>query len=95
MLSESVGSHYSSRSNFLLNLVYPACDMKLADTRVQLESLCCVKSTTQRNLKHKVPCDRVLIAVDLLRKLSQFWLAVMYQVEHSKAGLRIEETFDL
>ena len=43
-----------SSSSFLSIIVHPVCNMKFADTCVWLECLC-VKSTTQRNLKHKAP----------------------------------------
>ena len=48
--SGSIGSHWSSRFSFMPTFVHPACDVKLPDTCVSLESLC-VKSTTQKELK--------------------------------------------
>ena len=45
--------------SFLPSFVHPACDIKFADTREELESLG-VKSTTQRNLEHKAPSVRAL-----------------------------------
>ena len=44
----------------LAKFVHPAYDIKFADSCEQLESLC-VKSRTQRNLKHKVSSVRALI----------------------------------
>ena len=58
--SGSAGSHLSSRSSFLPSFVHPAWVIKFADTCVWLENLC-VKSTTKRNLQHKVLSVRVLL----------------------------------
>ena len=64
-LSEAIRAGLKAQDPASCRVIYPACDIKFADTREQLKSPS-FKPTTQRNLKHKAPdvlCYKVVLVI--------------------------------